>query len=263
MQAMLDNIISILIPASHEELVERFQHVDYTFKSDGSLVTEADLAMQDRMQRELAKVWPEYNFLAEEMTTEQQQALLTSSDSGLWCLDPLDGTSNYAMGIPYFAPSLALIEQGRVMLGVVYDPLREECFSAIRGQGAWLNGEPLSLREQECPAQPAIAIIDFKRLPTRLAASLAANPPYKSQRSFGSVALDWCWMAAGRSHVYLHGRQNIWDFAAGQLVFEAAGGYSSTLEGEPVFNNKLEPRSAVAALNKPLFEYWRQCLQQQ
>jgi len=263
MQAMLDKIISILIPASQEELLKRFKRVSYEFKADGTLVTEADLAMQERMHKELAGFWPEYDFLGEEMTSEQQQAVLTDSDKGIWCLDPLDGTSNYAMGIPHFAPSLAFIERGQVKLGVVYDPLREECFSAIRGRGAWLNGEPLSLRDRAYPAQPAIAIIDFKRLPTSLAASLASNPPYKSQRSFGSVALDWCWMAAGRSHVYLHGRQNIWDFAAGQLVFEEAGGYSSTLEGEPVFSYQLEPRSAVAALNKPLFDNWRKCLQQQ
>ena len=214
------------------------------------------------MHKELAEVWPEHDFLAEEMTREQQQTILGHSDKSFWCLDPLDGTSNYSMGIPHFAPSLAFIEQGQVKLGVVYDPIREECFSAIRGQGAWLNGEVLFLREKEYPTQMTMAIVDFKRLPTGLAASLAANPPYKSQRSFGSVALDWCWMAAGRAHVYLHGQQNIWDYAAGQLVFAEAGGYSSTLQGEPVFSPKLEPRSAVAALNKPLFEDWFKRLKQ-
>ena len=68
-------------------------------------------------------------------------------------------------------------------------------------------------------------------------------------------------MAAARSHVYLHGRQNIWDYAAGQLVFSEAGGLSCTLQGEPVFNNKLEPRSALGAVNQTLFDYWQQRLQ--
>lgn len=259
---MLDKIVSILIAASHDELLKRFGHVGHKFKMDGSLVTEADLAMQDRMRKELNEGWPEYNFLGEEMTKAQQQALLTNSDKGFWCLDPLDGTSNYAMGIPHFAPSLALIEQGQVTMGVVYDPWRKECFSAIRGQGAWFNGKAISLADKDYPERPAIAIVDFKRLPTSLAVSLVMDPPYKSQRSFGSVALDWCWMAMGRSHVYLHGQQNIWDYAAGQLVFEEAGGYSSTLQGEPVFSNQLEASSAVAALNKPLFEYWSKRLTQ-
>lgn len=260
MQETLSKIISMLITASQEELVSRFRHVSHEFKADGSLVTEADLAMQQRMQQELITVWPEYVFLGEEMNSEQQQQLLDESDKGMWCLDPLDGTSNYAMGIPYFAPSLALIKAGQVQLGVVYDPLRGECFSAIRGIGAWLNGEPLSLKDKQQPNQPAIAIIDFKRLTPALAASLVSDPPYKSQRSFGSVALDWCWMAAGRGHVYLHGQQNIWDYAAGQLIFSEAGGFSSTLDGEVVFCNKLEPRSAVAAVNLDMFKIWSQRL---
>ncbi len=259
---MLNKIISILVPASHEELLKRFRKVGHTLKDDGSVLTEADLAMQERMHEELAADWPEYNFLSEEMTREQQQAVLMPSDKSFWCLDPLDGTSNYSVGIPYFASSLALIEKGQVTLGVVYDPVREECFSVIKGQGAWLNGERISLREQEHLLQASMAIVDFKRLPSELAASLASHPPYKSQRSFGSVALDWCWMAMGRAHVYLHGQQNIWDYAAGQLVFEEAGGCSSTLQGEPIFRCQLEPRSAVAALNKPLFDDWYKQLNQ-
>jgi len=261
MHTILDAITAMLVPACQQELVQRFRQIGFEYKADGSLVTEADLAMQAHMQQALAMAWPEFGFLAEEMRLEQQQALLSRPGSGLWCLDPLDGTSNYAMGIPYFATSLALIKDGQVVMGVVYDPLRDECFSAIRGEGAWLNGQPLCLHDKEYPSQAALAIIDFKRLPPALAASLVTDPPYKSQRSFGSVALDWCWMAAGRSHVYLHGQQNIWDYAAGQLVFEEAGGYSSTLQGEAVFSHKLEARSAVAALNKPLFDNWYQRLQ--
>ena len=260
MHAMLEKLLPLLVSASENELLPRFRKIGHHFKADGSLVTEADLAMQDRVQRELKTRWPEYGFLAEEMTPEQQQKQLTENSDGLWCLDPLDGTSNYAMGIPYFAPSLAFIQNGRVMLGIVYDPVRKECFSAINGQGAWLNGEPLSLVDEDIQ-EPAVAIIDFKRLPAELAASLVTDPPYKSQRSFGSVALDWCWMAAARSHVYLHGRQNIWDYAAGQLVFQEAGGISSTLQGEPVFSPKLQPRSAVGALNKKLFDDWYTRLQ--
>ncbi len=264
MQSMLNKIIPLLIAASEQELLPRFRHVGHSVKADGSLVTEADLAMQQRIQAELAALWPDYIFLAEEMDQVQQQELLLTTGKGLWCLDPLDGTSNFAMGIPYFAPSLALLENGQVKLGIVYDPLRKECFSAIRGQGAWLNGQPLALRDTDSPDEPMIAIVDFKRLPPALAASLASDPPYKSQRSFGSVALDWCWMAAARSHVYLHGRQNIWDYAAGQLVFAEAGGYSSTLQGEPVFSQTLQARSAVAGVSQVLFESWfKRCQMQQ
>ena len=261
MHAVLKDIISLMITASQEELVSRFRQVSHTHKADGSLLTEADLAMQQRMQHELQQRWPDTVFLAEEMDRQVQQDLINDDQRGMWCLDPLDGTSNYAMGIPHFAPSLALIEHGQVQLGVVYDPLRDECFSAIRGGGAWLNDRPLNLGDEHWPDEPVIAIIDFKRLSPSLAASLASEPPYKSQRSFGSVALDWCWLAAGRSHVYLHGRQHLWDYAAGQLVFSEAGGVSSTLQGEPVFNNTLQARTALAAVNQALFENWYQRLQ--
>jgi myo-inositol-1(or 4)-monophosphatase len=99
-------------------------------------------------------------------------------------------------------------------------------------------------------------MIDLKRLPAALASHLAADPPYKSQRSFGAVALDWCWLAAGRGHLYLHGQQKLWDYAAGQLVLQEAGGKAVTLEGQPVFAPRLESRSTVAALNPEIFHAW-------
>ena len=80
---------------------------------------------------------------ARRWTAAEQQRLLASPGAGLWCLDPLDGTGNFAAGIPFFAVSLALICAGAVQAAVVYDPVRDECFSALRGQGAWLNGRPL------------------------------------------------------------------------------------------------------------------------
>ena len=174
----------------------------------------------------------------------------------MWCLDPLDGTSNFAAGIPYFCVSLALLSQGEVRLGMVYDPLRDECFAASRDEGAVLNGEPLTVVESGLPLERATALIDFKRLSPELATRLVCDIPYASQRSFGSVALDWCWLAAGRSHVYLHGRSNVWDYAAGQFIFQSAGGLSCTLDGEAVFSQALTPRSSVAAVDRPLFESW-------
>ena len=105
-----------------------------------------------------------------------------------------------------------------------------------------------------------MALIDLKRLDAELASRLAAAPPYRSQRSFGSVALDWCWLAAGRCHVYLHGRQKLWDYAAGCLILTEAGGSAITLEGEPVFRPTLEPRSAAAALDPDIFLQWKDWL---
>ncbi|MDT8451820.1 MAG: inositol monophosphatase family protein [Gammaproteobacteria bacterium] len=245
----------IIITAAHEELLPRFADVQRSTKADGSFVTEADLAVQARITRELKQHYPETELLGEEMTADEQESLLTSSDS-LWCLDPLDGTSNFAVGTPYYVVSLALIERGVPTLGIVYDPNRDECFVAVRGQGAFINDAPLKVRPTDLPLSKCTALIDFKRLPKPLAMNLVEQQPYASQRSYGSVALDWCWLAASRVHVYLHGASSIWDYAAGQLIFSEAGGASCTLEGEAIYVNALSKRSSVGALDKAALNEW-------
>jgi myo-inositol-1(or 4)-monophosphatase len=251
----LASLQDMIIPVAREELLPRFARVDREHKLDGSVITEADLAVQERIARELLKQWPDTVFLGEEMTAAEQ-ALLLTSDKPVWCLDPLDGTSNFAAGIPYFCVSLALLQRGEVLLGLVYDPIRDECFVADHDEGALLNDKPLSVTESGLELKQATALIDFKRLDNVLATRLVSEIPYASQRSFGSVALDWCWLAAGRCHIYLHGSSKIWDYAAGSFIFNAAGGYSTTLDGEPVFTQELTPRSSVAAVDRHLFDAW-------
>ena len=245
----------IIISAARDELLPRFADVQRNTKMDGSFVTEADLAVQARITKELQQRYPDTALLGEEMTADEQAELLNNSES-LWCLDPLDGTSNFAVGTPYYAISLALIERGVATLGIVYDPNRDECFVGIRGQGAFLNDEPLTVKAVDLPLSQCTALIDFKRLSSRLAMDLVAQRPYASQRSYGSVALDWCWMAVSRFHVYLHGASSIWDYAAGLLIFNEAGGYSSTLEGDEIYVNELSKRSSVGALDQATFEQW-------
>ena len=252
----LEEVAALVEAAARAELVPRFRRVARAHKADGSVVTEADTAMERRVREALAARWPGIPFLGEEMPRAEQERLLAGAGGRFWCLDPLDGTSNFASGIPFFSVSLALVEDGAPVLGVVHDPARGETFAAARGGGATLDGTPLAAPPPAPPLERCIALVDLKRLEAGLAARLAAERPYASQRSFGSVALDWCWIAAGRGHVYVHGRQRIWDFAAGSLILAEAGGRSCTLEGEPVFRPTLEGRSAVAALDPALFGAW-------
>ena len=255
MKYNLSVLKQIIINAAREELLPRFADVQRSIKTDGSFVTDADLATQARIVRELKKHYPDTAVLGEEMTKQEQEVLLSASDA-LWCLDPLDGTSNFAVGTPYYAISLAMIERGVPTLGIVYDPNRDECFVGMQGKGAFLNDKPLKIKHVELSLSQCTALIDFKRLPSRLAMNLVSRRPYASQRSYGSVALDWCWMAASRFHLYLHGSSNIWDYSAGHLIFDEAGGCSSTLEGEAVFVNDLSKRSSVGALDQAMFEQW-------
>jgi myo-inositol-1(or 4)-monophosphatase len=253
----LTTLKGIVIDAAREELLPRFTKVEREQKADGSVITEADLACQQRIAEQLQQHWPETVFLGEEMSATQQAKLL-QSEHPIWCLDPIDGTSNFAAGIPYFCVSLALIENAQVVLGIVYDPMRDEIFTADQKQGASLNAKPLPRIHPGVSLKQATAIVDFKRLSPTLAGRLIEDTPYSSQRSFGSVALDWCWLALGRGHVYLHGRSNIWDYAAGQFIFSQIGGHSCTLDGEVIFTNTLSARSSVAALDAELFEQWTQ-----
>jgi myo-inositol-1(or 4)-monophosphatase len=245
----------VIVPAARTELLPRFNRVARSRKGDGSIVTEADLVMQARVAAALQRHWPETVVLGEEMPEAEQRRLIDSAQP-LWCLDPLDGTSNFASGIPYFCVSLALVRAGRVQLGLVYDPLRDECFTAVAGQGARLNGAPLRLQASGLALPQSIVMIDFKRLEPALATRLVQEVPCASQRSFGSVALDWCWLSCARGHVYLHGRARLWDYAAGHLIFEQAGGQACTLEGEAVFAPSLTPRSSVGAVDRSLFRSW-------
>jgi len=256
----LDLVRRLVRTAATEELMSRFESVSARFKADGSLITAADLAMQDRLQTELAENWPQYVLLGEEMESTQQERLLAAPGAGLWCLDPVDGTGNFAAGIPFFAVSLALICDGQVQAAVVYDPCRDECFSALLGQGAWLNGRPLAASVSPASLKDAMAMVDLKRLPDPLVRAIAKQAPYRSQRSFGSVALDWCWIAGGRCQIYLHGGQRLWDYAAGYLVMResgAAGGLLSEYDGDWLTDFSLLPRIAVAATNPDLLQQWR------
>jgi myo-inositol-1(or 4)-monophosphatase len=241
---------------AREEILPRFTEVQHHIKHDGSLVTEADHATQHRLQTLFRERWPAIAFLGEEMSPHRHERLM-AGDSPLWCVDPLDGTSNFATGIPFFAVSVALLRHDRPVMGVVCDPVRDECFSASPGEGAWLNGSRLGVPDAtERPLRRAIACIDLKRLERSLATRLVGEQPFGSQRNFGASSLEWCWLADGRFHVYLHGGQKLWDYAAGSLVLSEAGGHASTLHGEPVFQAGLEPRSVVASLDRKLFTAW-------
>ncbi len=252
----IEKLKSLVKVAAQEVLLKDFGHSEFEYKSDGSVVTPADLAMQDRLENELKQQWPEYGILGEEMTETQQQAVIEAGN-GYWCIDPLDGTSNYAAGLPFFAVSIGLIIDGRQNLGLIYDPVRDEMFTAIKGQGAYLNGERIDHDAMKFSEdKPIVAEIDLKRLPEKLAVKLVTESIFASQRNIGSSAIDWCWMAAGRFDIYLHGGQKLWDYAAGSLIFKEAGGYSVSLDNDEVFRGQLEDRSVLACYDKNLFAYW-------
>ena len=245
----------IIHESSLSSLIPYFTRSTADYKSDGSIVTEADLAMQESLTTALDIYYPKIHMLGEELT-EQQQLEAMNSGQDYWCLDPLDGTNNYHHSLPLFSTSLALISKGQIVLAIVYDPIREEFFSALRGQGFWLNGEKITQPVQPETMKQSIAFVDFKRLNKDIKLRLVDQTPYKSQRNLGSCAREWAWLAAGRTQLLLHGSEKFWDYAAGCLLSSEANGLSETIDGEPVFNQSLAPRSVIAASNALLFQQW-------
>jgi len=257
--ADLNTLATLLRDAAKAEIMPRFGASASRAKADGSLVTSADIGVQQHLTAALAQRWPAVALLGEEMDTAEQQRLLDAGGP-LWCLDPLDGTTNFACGFPGFCLSLALLRDGRAELAAILDPLRDECFTAASGRGAHLNGAPLVPFAPGPALGDCVAVVDFKRIPPARVAPLFRAGGFRSQRNLGAVALEWCWLAAGRFQLYLHGGQKLWDYAAGQLVAQEAGCAAALFppNGDtPVEALALGKRLALAATDADLFAQWR------
>ena len=234
-QATLTAISSIIEQAGKDIILPAYQSaIHTTTKDDGSIVTATDLASQNFIQQALQQLDPGIAFLGEEMNEQEQLACLQQSNGRYWCLDPLDGTSNFSAGFPGFAISLALIEDGVVQLACIHDPVRCETFTARRTAGTTLNGKPVSASAANLLAN-AVGYIDFKRLQPELATAMSTQPCYRSQRNIGSCALEWAWLAAGRGQFIIHGGEKIWDFSAGSLIASEAGCCVGDFQGHALF----------------------------
>lgn len=256
MSALLKATIAAVKLVAAEEIMPRYLKVAHQHKSDGSLCTDADLATQNALTRKLQAIC-NVPVMGEEMSEAEQLEIWQSAQEGMWCIDPIDGTSNFVHGLPYFAVSVALLREGKSVLGVVYNPVSDEMFAAESGKGAYLNGELLFGRVTMASMSQSLANVDLKRLDVRLAEKLATHPAFASQRNFGASALDWCYTAAGRYDLYLHGGQKMWDYAAGVLILSETGGYSCCIESDDFTAGNLWQRSVIAARSEPLFHEWK------
>jgi len=237
------------------EILPRYRTVVATRKDDGSLVTEADVAAQHALVLALTKLAP-VPVLGEEME-EPLQRDIARNGGRYWCVDPIDGTTNFSTGFPFFAVSVALMEGDRPVFGIVHDPIADETFFAVRGGGAWLNHSPIAVHAREPALHEAVAEVGLRRAQPHLRQALKARPPYMRRVSSGSSALSWCHLAAGRVDLYLHAGQRVWDYAAGALVLLEAGGHASTLEVDDFWAGPYWTRSVVAARTPDLFAAWR------
>jgi len=213
------------------------------YKGATDLVTEVDHQSEAMILTEIQRLFPGHQIVAEESGS------MSGADDHTWYIDPLDGTVNYAHGVPFFSVAIAYAFQGLTRLGVVYDPMRDELFAAERGRGAWLNGRSLraspaadlgkSLLVTGFPynawVTPDDNIENFARFSKRC----------QGVRRLGSAALDLCYIAAGRLDGYWELTLSPWDVAAGGLIAEQAGAIVTDLQGGPDYLAR--PNSILAA----------------
>lgn len=215
-------------------------------KSPKDLVTEADIASQQVIQKTLLDAFPEHSFLGEEESAANKVDL--SREAFCWVVDPLDGTVNYVHGLQPFAVSIALMQQGQPLVGVVYDPMSGECYTAELDQGAQLNGEPLQTSDCELLDQSLVAASfppDVPRGALEIAQFVEMLHQCQALRRLGSAALNLCYLASGRLDAYWVTSPKVWDIAAGVLIVQESGGVVTDLAGLPLHWE--EPRLAAAA----------------
>lgn len=199
-------------------------------KGQVDIVTEVDEESERSAVEILRRRFPEHRILAEEGSAGGED------ERHRWIIDPLDGTTNFAHGVPFFCVSIAYEREGRVEFGAIYDPLRDEMFLAQRGRGATLNGRQLAVSTNEVLLNGLTATgFPYDRTKLRLALRLFGILSERSRavRRLGSAALDCAYVAAGRLDAYWEAVVNPWDVAAGWLLVSEAGGTVSNLVGGP------------------------------
>lgn len=214
-----------------------------------NLVTDIDVAAEKSIIAVLQSEYPDFGIISEE-----SPAIATNSPY-TWVIDPLDGTNNYVHGVPFYAVVIGLASGQEVLLGVTYDPVRKETFSAERGRGAWLNGQPMAVAQRTAPRECFLGCdlgYDADKGKAMLDAVGAIWPELGGLRLMGSAALGLAYVACGRLDAYIHPCLYPWDVAAGLALLEGAGGEITDWEGQAATMHS----TRVVAGNKALQGYF-------
>jgi myo-inositol-1(or 4)-monophosphatase len=234
------------------------------FKGRRDIVTDADHAADRIIHQIIHARFPNDHFISEEGDASERKALwaraAASDEEYLWVIDPLDGTTNYAHRFPMFCVSIALYHANAVQIGVVYDPLRDELFSAERGKGAFLNGKTINASRTN-RFMDAVIAGDWSRSARvrRKTAAIYSEVLVRcmSARAVGSAALALCYIAAGRLDGYFHLSLASWDMAAGALIIDEAGGRVTTPNGAAWSVHSKSYVASNGILHRELLRYFK------
>ena len=205
-----------------ETLMDRFrQAMRVSFKGRGNIVTDVDTAVEQEIFALLRREFPDMGLLGEESSG------VRADEGYVWIVDPLDGTRNYASGLPFFSVVVGLALDGEPLVGVNYDPVRGDLYQAERGKGAFLNGNPIHVSEKSGMSDCIIGMdlsVDDEGAANGLEVVRSFWPGVQTARIMGSAALGISYAAAGHTDLYFHHRLEPWDQVAGLLLVEEAGG---------------------------------------
>lgn len=242
---MYQNIAEIVKQAG--KLILSAHHIGESVKEKTSacdLVTAYDTAVQEQLHAQLTAAYPEFGFYGEE-----NDCCETEGKRGWFIVDPIDGTANFIRQLHHSCISVGLLVDGQMEYGVVYNPYYDELFTAERGKGAYLNGKPIHVTDAAMHESLVLfgsAVYYRETIPATLRFVQELFPITLDFRRGGSAALDLCYLAAGRADVYFECCIRPWDYAAGSLIVQEAGGIVTALDGTPL---RFIDRCSVAAGN--------------
>ena len=220
-----------------ELVLGRFQtDVEVSLKGRANVVTDADLASERLILDYVSEEYPDFGILSEESEP------VAGTSPYTWVVDPIDGTRNFAEGIPHFCIVVAISDGDQVVCGVTYDPVRDEMFAAQRGRGATLNGEPMQVSDREDIDEAVLGFdlgYDFGQAKHLLELAADVWPRVQGYRLMGAGALGLAYAACGRIDLYFHHSLSAWDIASGVLLAREAGGAvldRATLEDATLFS---------------------------
>ena len=247
--------LNIAINAAHiagdilRQELHKVATIPITRKARHDYVSEIDKASEAQIVREIKRYHPDHAFLCEEGGAQGEGDFV-------WIIDPLDGTSNYLHGMPHFGISIAMQEKGRTQVAVVYDPMRDEMFSASRGGGAHLNNTRIRVSARTTLDNAIVATsFPFRQRGMMGTYTGIFSDVYKKIediRRYGAASLDLAWVAAGRMDAYFEIGLKPWDVAAGALLVREAGGVVSDFEGSDAVENSHSILAAPYKMMTPL-----------
>ncbi|MGV0998631.1 MAG: inositol monophosphatase family protein [Fluviibacter sp.] len=235
------------------------ENLQVSRKGQSDYVTQVDRAAEDAIKEILLEAYPTHSILAEESgTTSPSKAKKAGEDDFQWIIDPLDGTTNFIHGFPQYAISIALTQNGQLAHGVIYDPMRNEIFTASKGRGAYLNDRRIRVSRCDRLADSLIGTgfpyRVFDRVDQYMGAFKELTEKTAGMRRPGAAALDLAYVAAGRLDGFWEFGLSPWDMAAGTLMILEAGGFVTDLKGDSDYLNSGDVVAGAPKIHPPLLQ---------